>query len=49
VAISSSNCPRFEANQNNGHSWPSDQNYPSVVAHQMIFLGGADGSAIVLP
>jgi uncharacterized protein len=49
VAISSSNYPRFEANQNNGHSWPSDQNYPPVVAHQTIFLGGTDGSSIVLP
>jgi putative CocE/NonD family hydrolase len=49
VAISSSNFPRFEANQNNGYSWPADQNHPSVVAHQTIFLGGADGSAIVLP
>jgi len=49
VAISSSNSPRFEANRNNGKSWPSDQNYPSVVAHQTIFLGGADGSSIELP
>jgi uncharacterized protein len=49
VAISSSNYPRFEANQNNGHSWPDDLSYPSVVAHQTIFLGGANGSAIVLP
>ena len=49
VAISSSNSPRFEANQNNGKSWPNDQNYPSVVAHQTIFLGGVDGSSIVLP
>jgi hypothetical protein len=35
--------------QNNGHSWSNDQNYPSIVAHQTIFLGGRDGSAIVLP
>src|SRR5713101_4646189 len=49
VAISSSNSPRFEANRNNGKSWPADQNYPSVVAHQTIFLGGSDASAIVLP
>jgi predicted acyl esterase len=49
VAISSSNYPRFEANRNNGKSWPNDQNYPSVVAHQTIFLGGTDGSSIVLP
>jgi putative CocE/NonD family hydrolase len=49
VAISSSNYPRFEANRNNGRSWPSDQNFPSVVAHQTIFLGGAEGSHIILP
>jgi hypothetical protein len=49
VAISSSNYPRFEANRNNGKSWPNDQNYPSVVAHQTIFLGGAEGSSITLP
>jgi putative CocE/NonD family hydrolase len=49
VAIASSNSPRFEANRNNGKSWPNDQNYPSVVAHQTIFLGGADGSSILLP
>jgi putative CocE/NonD family hydrolase len=49
VAISSSNYPRFDANRNNGKSWPNDQNYPTVVAHQTIFLGGADGSHIVLP
>ncbi len=49
VAISSSNFPRFEANRNNGRSWPNDQNYPSVGAHQTIFLGGIDGSSIVLP
>jgi putative CocE/NonD family hydrolase len=49
VAISSSNYPRFEANRNNGRSWPADQNVPAVVAHQTIFLGGADGSHIVLP
>ena len=49
VAISSSNSPRFDANQNNGHSWPADRNYPAVVAHQTIYLGGADSSAIVFP
>jgi predicted acyl esterase len=49
VAISSSNYPRFEANRNNGKSWPDDQNYPSVVAHQTITLGGAEASHIVLP
>jgi predicted acyl esterase len=49
VAISSSNYPRFEANRNNGRSWPADQNSPSVVAHQTIFVGGADGSYLVLP
>jgi putative CocE/NonD family hydrolase len=49
VAISSSNYPRFEANRNNGKSWPNDQNYPAAVAHQTIFLGGTEGSAIVLP
>jgi predicted acyl esterase len=49
VAISSSNYPRFDANRNNGRSWPADQNAPAVVAHQTIFPGGADGSAIVLP
>src|SRR5262249_3621086 len=49
VAISSSNYPQFDANRNNGHLWPDDQNYPAVVAHQTIFLGGADGSSIVLP
>jgi predicted acyl esterase len=49
VAISSSNYPRFEANRNNGRSWPTDQNYPAVVAHQTIFLGGEDGSFIALP
>ncbi len=49
VAISSSNYPRFEANRNNGRSWPTDQNFPAVVAHQTIVLGGTDGSHIVLP
>jgi putative CocE/NonD family hydrolase len=49
VAISSSNYPRFEPNRNNGRSWPSDQSSLSVVAHQTIFLGGADGSSILLP
>jgi predicted acyl esterase len=49
VTISSSNAPRFEPNQNNGYSWPDDQNHPSVVAHQTIFLGGAGGSSVVLP
>jgi predicted acyl esterase len=49
VAISSSNYPRFELNQNNGKDWPDDQNYLSVVAHQTIFLGGTDASSIVLP
>jgi putative CocE/NonD family hydrolase len=49
VAISSSNYPRFEANQNNGYLWPDDQGYPSVVAHQTIFLSGAEASYITLP
>ena len=44
-----SNYPRFEANQNNGKSWPNDQNYPPVVAHQTIFLGGTDASSIIVP
>ena len=49
VAISSSNSPRFEANRNNDHSWPANQNYPAVVAYQTIFLGGAGGSCVELP
>jgi uncharacterized protein len=49
VAISSSNYPRFELNRNNGRDWPGDQNYPSVAAHQTIFLGGAEASYITLP
>jgi predicted acyl esterase len=49
VAISSSNYPRFELNRNNGRDWPDDQNYPSVAAHQTIFLGGAEASYITLP
>jgi putative CocE/NonD family hydrolase len=49
VAISSSNYPRFEPNQNNGHLWPDDQDAPPIVAHQTIFLGGSEGSSIVLP
>ena len=49
MAISSSNYPSFDANRNNGKSWPNDQNYPAVVAHQTIFLVGTAGSAILLP
>jgi predicted acyl esterase len=49
VAISSSNYPRFELNRNNGHDWPDDQFFPSQVAHQTIFLGGAEASYVTLP
>src|SRR5439155_12512609 len=49
VAISSSNYPRFELNRNNGQDWPSDQFFPSQVAHQTIFLGGAEASYVSLP
>jgi hypothetical protein len=49
VAISSSNYPRCELNRNNGRDWPEDQYYPSQVARQTIFLGGAEASLIVLP
>src|SRR5205823_14585861 len=49
VAISSSNSPRFEPNTNTGGPLPPDPKEKPVVAHQTIFFGGADGSAIVLP
>jgi putative CocE/NonD family hydrolase len=49
VAISSSNYPRFELNRNNGHDWPDDQFFGSQVAHQTIFLGGAEASYVTLP
>jgi predicted acyl esterase len=49
VAISSSNSPRFEPNRNTGGSLPYDPKQKAVVAHQTIFLGGTDGSCIVLP
>jgi predicted acyl esterase len=49
IAISSSNYPSFDVNRNNGYPWPQDQNHPALVAHQTIFLGGADGSSILLP
>jgi putative CocE/NonD family hydrolase len=49
VAISSSNYPRFELNRNNGRFWPDDQGYPSIAAHQTIFLGGAEASYLLLP
>ena len=49
VAISSGNSPCFEPNLNTGGSLPPDPSESPVVAHQTIFLGGADGSAIVLP
>jgi predicted acyl esterase len=49
VAISSSNYHRFEANRNNGKLWPDDLNFPSQVAHQTIFLGGAEASYTTLP
>jgi putative CocE/NonD family hydrolase len=49
VAISSSNAPRFEPNPNTGGSWPFDPSVSSVVAHQMIALGGAEASQIILP
>jgi putative CocE/NonD family hydrolase len=49
VAISSSNYPRYELNRNNGRDWPEDQSFPTVIAHQTIFLGGQEASHIVLP
>ena len=49
VAISSSDYPRFEANRNNGKSWPNDQNFPSVVAHQTVFHDAAHPSRVILP
>lgn len=45
VLISSSNAPRFEPNPN---TWP-DAGKPAQIAHQTIYLGGRDGSHIVLP
>jgi putative CocE/NonD family hydrolase len=47
VAISSSNAPRFEPNTNTGEPWPFTEK--PVVAHQTVFLGGAEASHILLP
>jgi predicted acyl esterase len=49
VAISSSNSPRFEPNPNTGGPLPPDPKEKPVVAHQTIFLGGAEASFITLP
>ncbi len=49
MAISSSNAPRFKPNMNTGGPLSLAPNEKPMVAHQTVFLGGADGSAIVLP
>ena len=49
VTISSSNSPRFEPNPNTGGPLLPDPKEKPVMAHQTIFLGGANASYITLP
>jgi len=48
LQISSSNCPRFDVNPNNGQEFPSADT-PSRVAHNSVFMDRPHPSAIMLP